>query len=265
MSTQFRPEQADLTKYWNFGSGTMGVPNGTEFPADPADGDVFYRTDQGTFYIYDGAAWDQSRTFGDIAGGNYAVISTGGVITLVGTAKRVLTLRPEINVDEIKKQEVPVQVHIGAGVFFGYSMPLWSDDPVDNHEELHFRQNVPGRWDGASDIVFHALVCLAALQMPGQKFNFQLDWNQAGTTDIVPVTVHPETDEITLIDATQFATYGLLFTLNYDEDAGDPIISHDLLSARLRRIDATGDEMDGEPVVLDWHTHYVVDKVFKAP
>jgi len=58
MSTQFRPEQANLTKYWDFGSGTMRVPSGTEFPAGPNDGDIFYRTDEDLLYIYDGAAWE---------------------------------------------------------------------------------------------------------------------------------------------------------------------------------------------------------------
>lgn len=57
MSTQFRPEQANLAKYWDFGSGTMRVPAGTSFPADPNDGDMFYRTDEDLLYIYDGAGW----------------------------------------------------------------------------------------------------------------------------------------------------------------------------------------------------------------
>lgn len=57
MSTQFRPEQADLTKYWDFGSGTMRVPAGTSFPAGPGDGDTYYRTDEDLLYIYDGAGW----------------------------------------------------------------------------------------------------------------------------------------------------------------------------------------------------------------
>ena len=41
--------------------------------------------------------------FGDYSGGDYLDVSTTGVVTLAGAAKRHLTLRPEINVDEIKK------------------------------------------------------------------------------------------------------------------------------------------------------------------
>lgn len=31
---------------------------GTSFPASPAEGDMFYRTDEDTLYIYDGSEWD---------------------------------------------------------------------------------------------------------------------------------------------------------------------------------------------------------------
>jgi len=58
MTTQFRPEQANLTKYWDFGSGTMRIPAGVDFPGAPNDGDVYYRTDLDVFYIYDGADWE---------------------------------------------------------------------------------------------------------------------------------------------------------------------------------------------------------------
>lgn len=204
---------------------------------------------------------DLTRDWAHGSGSDLLTISSGGVITMSGTAKRVLTLRAAVNIDEVKKQGVPDQVQVGDGAFFGYSMPIWNED----HEELYFRENVPGRWDAASDIVFHMLVCLGALQTPGQKFKFQFSWNQVGITDIVPTAVHSPTCEITLIDATQFATYMMTFIIVYDVDGGDPIVAHDVLAARLRRVAATSDEMDGEPVVLDWHTHYPVDKMFKAP
>lgn len=58
MTTQFRPEQCNLTKYWNFGSGTMRVPAGGAFPGGPNDGDMYYRTDEDMLYIYDGAGWE---------------------------------------------------------------------------------------------------------------------------------------------------------------------------------------------------------------
>lgn len=34
------------------------LANGTSFPTSPADGQIFYRTDQDTTYIYDGSVWE---------------------------------------------------------------------------------------------------------------------------------------------------------------------------------------------------------------
>ena len=196
--------------------------------------------------------------FGDYAGGDYLDVSTTGVVTLAGAAKRHLTLRAAINVGEINKRTVPTQVQVG--VFFGFSMPVYDTD----YEELYFRENVPGRWDGASDITFHVTVALALAEDIGDKFQFQLSWNQVGAPDIIPVTTHDIPVEITVVDNTQYATYDLEFTIDYNVDVGDPIVAHDDLSARLRRIAASSLECTGEIIVIDWHTHYTVDKMFTA-
>jgi len=193
------------------------------------------------------------------AGANYIQIDSDGVLTLHGTAKRDLTLRADLDYTNITAQGKPTQVNVG--VFHGYSMPIYNNDD----EELFFNENVPGRWDGASDITFHVLVALALAETADETFKFQLSWNQAGETDVVPATTHDVTDEITVVDGTQYATYMLEFTIDYNADAGDAIVTHDDLAGRLRRVASTGDEVDGEVIVLDWHTHYTVDKMFKAP
>ena len=210
--------------------------------------------------------YDGSLYHGD--GTNQAVIDAAGVITLEGSAKRILTLRPELNNQEIINRTVPEYEVIGAGVVFGYGLPLWNvADGGDllSHQELHFKENVPGRWDGASDIEFHVRVCLAGAEDVDDKFKFQFSWNQTGETDLVPVVTHDTTDEITVVDGTQYATYDLVFTIDYNIDGGDAIIAHDLLSGRLRRVAASANECDNEIIVLEWHSHYVVDKMFKAP
>jgi len=205
---------------------------------------------------------DGGIRIGDSSAGaptNYLNISPAGTVTLAGSAKRVLTLRAEVNVDEIKKEAVPDQVQVG--VFFGYSMPIYAAD----HEELYLRESVPGRWDGASDITFHVKVALAIAEDIGDKFQFQLSWNQVGAPDIVPAATHDTTNEVTVVDNTQYATYMLEFTMDYNVDAGDVVVDHDLLAARLRRVAASANECTGEIIVLDWHTHYTVDKMFAAP
>ena len=188
---------------------------------------------------------------------NYLDI-TDGVLTLGGTARRILTLRADLDYTTITAQGKPTQVAIG--VFHGYSMPIYAAD----NEELFFNENVPGRWDGASDITFMILVALASAETPGETFKFQFSWNQAGATDIVPITSNDVTCEIIVVDGTQYATYYLTFTIDYNADVGDVIATHDDLAGRLRRVASSGDEVDGEIVVLDWHTHYWVDKMFRA-
>lgn len=193
----------------------------------------------------------------DDSGENGILVEDGGGVSLIGTGKRDLTIRPDLDFTNIAALGKPTQVTIGA--FRGYSMPLYAAD-----EELFFSENVPGRWDGESDIELDVLVALALAETPGEQFKFQLSWNQVGPTDIVPAATHDVTDEITVVDGTQYATYMLTFVIDYNIDAGDVILPHDALSGRLRRVAATGDEVDGEIIVLDWHNHFIVDKMFKA-
>ena len=145
---------------------------------------------------------------------------TDGVVTLGGTAKRTLTLRADLDYTRITAQGKPTAVTIG--IFHGYSMPLYAAD-----EELFFNENVPGRWDEASDITFHVLVALALAETADETFKFQFSWNQVGETDVVPATSHDTIHEITVVDGTQYATYMLEFTLDYNVDVGDPIACHD--------------------------------------
>ena len=224
--------------------------DGDEYIDSLADGYIDYRA-------------TTAHRFGD--GANQLLISAAGVLTLEGTAERILTLRPEVNVDEVKKQTVPVQVQVGAGAAFGYTMPVYAAD----HEELYFRQNVPGRWDEASDIILHVLVCLSQIEDAGDNFKFQLSWNHTEEDEPVPVGMSAEpTVETTVLAGrlAQYDAYELEFTIDYDVDGvGHEIVAHDLLSMRLRRQDATDPDVTGNIIVLDWHTHYEVDKMFKAP
>lgn len=200
-------------------------------------------------------------------GTNQLLISNTGVVTMEGTAKRDLTLRADLNTEEIRKEGVPEIEQVDAGAFWGYGMPIWNavagGDKLDK-QQMFFSETVPGRWDGASDITFHVLVCLSGVEDVDDKFKFQFSWNQVGEIDVVPTTYHDTTDEITIVDGTQYATYMLDFVIDYNVDVGDVIIAHDELSGRLRRVDSTGTEVDNEIIVLNWHTHYPVNKMFKA-
>ena len=171
--------------------------------------------------------------------------------------KGVLTLRAELDYTAQIAASKPIQVAVG--VFKGFSFPVYAAD----NEELFFRETVPDRWDGVSDIVFHLKVALAAGEDVADSFKFQLSWEHAVDGEIVPVTSNDvEVEQAVLTGRNaQYDEYDLTFIIDHDIDgAGSEIKSHELLGARLRRIDATNPDVTGEIIVLNWYTHYAINK-----
>ena len=200
--------------------------------------------------------------FGDYDGGNRTKIDSGGVVTLEGTAKRWLTIRPEVNIDEINKQTVPIQGQ--RGVFFGYSMPVYNND----HQELFINQEVPGRWDGVSNFVVHIIVALSQGEDIGDKFQFKLSWeHDGGEGEVIPDTSNDVPIETTILENRNeaFDVYELEFTIDYDIDGeGNEIVEGEIFAARLQRIAASSLEATGNILVVGFDVHYQVDKIFKA-
>jgi len=205
--------------------------------------------------------------FGDDA--NYMSVSDTGIATLHGDAKGNLILRPDLNFARVSAFGKPTLVVYGA--YNGFSLPLYAGDD----EELFFSQNVPGRWDGESDITVHVLVALADEELPTevgdanvyQSFNLQLSWaNTEINEPLLNTTTDPCCQTITEINRTDaYDIYKVKFTIDYDANAGNPILPHDLLTVRLRRVPVVdAEEANCEIIVLDWHTHFIVNKIFKA-
>ena len=195
--------------------------------------------------------------FGDVS--NNLQISAGGILTLAGTAKKWLAVRPDIDFTTITAQGKPTQVVVG--VFHGYSMPVYV---AGQNEELFFNVHVPGRWDEASNPVVHLLVALAGAEDVSDNFKFQISWEHLTEEDIIPVTSHDiEVEQAVLTDRNaQYSTYELQFTIDYDVDTPDNLADHDDLAFRLRRIDATNPDITNEIIVLDYHVEFRVDKMF---
>ncbi len=193
---------------------------------------------------------------------NYIQVDINGIQTLHGTAKRVLTLRPDLDYTTITAQGKPTQITVGA--FKGYSMPIYNSD----NEELFANQMSPGRWDMSSDPVAHIAVALASGEDVGDYFKLQLSWEKVHeSSDILPATTHDIVVEQIILAgrSAQYDIYELLFTLDYDVDTPDNLGAHDLIGFRLRRIDATNPDISGEIIVLEWHVEYQTDKVFAEP
>jgi len=48
-------------------AGTGAIANGTSFPVSPIDGQLFYRSDENTLYVYNGSSWDsQGQSFSNV-------------------------------------------------------------------------------------------------------------------------------------------------------------------------------------------------------
>jgi len=170
---------------------------------------------------------------------------------------KLLTLRPTINIDEIKKQAVPVQVQ--RGVFFGYSLPIYDAD----HQEVYCNQRVPYRWDGSSNIRVNIHILLSGAEDVGDKFNFQLSWEHMPCDIVAPDTSNDVPIETTvLIDRNEaYDEYCVTFTIDYDIDGeGNEIKVDELLGMRLRRIAATESEVTNEIILLGFDVEYQRDK-----
>ncbi len=224
--------------------------DGNEYIDSLADGYMDYRA-------------TTAHRFGD--GTNQFLISNTGVVSLVGSAKRLLTERPDFDFSKITAQGKPTIVVLGAHT--GFSLPVYAAD-----EELFFVVNVPGRWDGVSDINVHILVALDQAATANDDFNLQLSWRNSRegsdptTSVVLDNTTHDVTVETNIVDArkAQYNMFLIDFVVDYDTDV--TILSHDLLSMRLRRLAAAGTEFaPGEIIVLDVHVDFIVDKMYKAP
>jgi len=113
------------------------------------------------------------------------------------------------------------------------------------------------------------LVALSDAEDEGDYFKFQLSWqNVADASDVISAATHDVTAEQAVLAGriAQYNVYELIFIIDYDADGeGNEIQAHDLLTYRLRRVDATNPDVTNEIIVLDWHDHFTVDKMFKAP
>jgi len=192
-------------------------------------------------------------------GTNYVQIDSTGVMTLVGTAKRKLTLRPVLEaIDQIAHSK-PTQVEIG--IFKGFSCPIYSAD----NEELFYNLRIPYRWDGASDILVCLEVALADAEDVGDTFKFQLSWEHTMANGAVPVTSNNVEVQIAVVTGrtAQYSTYHVHFTIDYDIDgAGNEITEDCNLGFRFRRIASSGTEVDNEIIVIDNVVDFQIDKIF---
>jgi len=189
---------------------------------------------------------NQAASFYGCAGGyligdgtNYTHIQADGEIQLVGTAKVKTYDKLQFNETRITGQGKPTQVFRGA--FAAYSLPIYNTDD----EELFSCVCTPPAWDGTTDPVLYLAGWLTAAEDINDDFNLQVsvETYDPSNNDVVPVTTNDYTVETNVTDGTQFASYGVSFTLDASAiviAAGQP------LGVRIRRLAAAGTEIAGE-------------------
>lgn len=171
-----------------------------------------------------------------------------------GSQKQTLEFRPVLDFSRIIGNTKPTK--ITRGVTQGFSLPLYDAD-----EELYFDLHVPSRYDGASDATVHIHGYLDTAN-DTKNFKMTLEWEHATFgTDAIPDTDNDVTVETATGTASQYQTFNVMFTIDYDIDGGDTLSTNDCLYFRLRRVAASENEIAGEFVVCHIGVEFQVDKV----
>jgi len=175
-------------------------------------------------------------------------------ITLTGDARSWIEFRPDLDPTKLSVNAKPTPVE--RGIVLGYSLPLYAAD-----EELFYSICVPSRWDGESNIHVHIYGWLDTGQdEAADAVNLSLEWEHFTIGDAIPSTNNTIYNETVVGTAAQYTSFQFDFTIDYDIDVGDAILTDDQLAFRLYRV-AAGHEMAGELVVCHAGVIFRCDKL----
>ena len=164
-----------------------------------------------------------------------------------------LEIRPDLDETSIVGHGKPTAVQFPAnGIFFGYSLPVWSD-PVNLNEELFLQICVPDRYDGEHDIVVEVIVALSDAGEKGNTYQLDLAWEKVTPdVEVVPAAFHSNSAQRYNLSNLQYYCYRDYFVIDYDAPVGDPIIAEDEIALRLRLGQVGGQytDLDGELIII---------------
>ena len=163
-----------------------------------------------------------------------------------------ITIRPKLNQASVAGAGKPTLV--SRGIFQGYSLPTYASD-----EELFYNTMIPDRWDGTTNPKAVLYCYMDSAQDVGKKFNMQLSYQAYDGDGIVPATSNdvPVETTITTGHNSQYDSYTVIFDLDNTKINGG-----DLITGRLRRLAASGNEIAGEVVVSYVELEFKVNKCF---
>ncbi len=196
-------------------------------------------------------------------GSDYTTISSGGVFTYAGAAKRKLTLRPRVNMGVVSNKSKPVQVQSGAWQYF--RMPIYASDD----QQVFYTMRCPYRWDGTTNPVFKAMVGIESEETADKVFQFKLLWNTTSITgQLVATTLDVLSGDVVVLAAPRNAalsTYSVSFELDYDSGSlQQTLAARNNISFCLQRVakSGAGTEIAGNAILQDAIVEFAVDKIY---
>lgn len=211
-------------------------------PNDPIPGSLYTQDiAPGTSGVgdYDVGEADNPYTDGYFGG---LTLSGNEPLLLVDDGLVYLEFRPDIDFETVRAQGKPTWVK--RGIVGGWSLPIFAAD----NEELYMMIHIPHRWDGASDITIH-IHCYIDTANANKNFNVQFSWENFTDGDVIPATSNDLAEETATGAGPQYMTYHIDYIIDYDIDPAHPLVSTDELHFRVRRLNATVDEIAGEIVI----------------
>lgn len=194
----------------------------------------------------------ESAAFGLL--GNTFNVGENGLVTMEGSGKGILTIRPSIQYDEINKAGVPDLVTYGVNTI--YSLPIYNDDG----EQIFMNSRVPYRWDGTTNPVLRVLACTMGEETEGYAMRIAIGYCASATIEQMcstNATIYCERKVLSGRTAA-YSSYAFSFEL-----VG--LSERDKLSVRLRRVDATlATDISNELGITDWALEYSVGEVYSA-
>jgi hypothetical protein len=195
----------------------------------------------------------------DVTAGQTKKITTDELLKSPMTG-RYLSMRPAFVAGRIQGTAKPASVNIGA--YAVYSMPIYNNDG----QELYWRLQVPGRWDGASNPIYYLVVALSEAETLGDDFRMQLSWSSTnGTTGVLDIATNDITadGDCSAGHNSQYSVFKLSFSIDYTIPVPD-MAGGDVLTGRVRRIASGGTEVSGNIYIVDHWLTFAVNKIFKA-
>ena len=181
-------------------------------------------------------------------------ISPAGVVSMAGTGRVYHFDTFTFDYANITGQGKPTLVT--RGVADGFSLPVYNSD----NEELFACKCIPSDWDGGN------VTCIVGGWLPSannaNKFNLQVSWETWSPTSntVVPTSVTDVPVETTTGNWSAYASFKVEFTIAINGLAS----AGDIFAFRIRRLAASGDEIDGEVVVQGASIKYIANKLGQA-